>query len=996
MTTLFNTGKVNKPQTAQQPAALGLRVNTSVYGLVIPLVYGRTRIPPNLLWYGDFQAIAHTTTTSSGGGGGGGKGGSSGGSSSTSTSYTYSCAVVFGLCLGGVQSVGRIWRAKVETDLASQGLVLFTGSVPQSPWGYLETYHPDQSVPYPGIAFAAASVFDLGDSDSLPNMGFEITGRKALAVPGRVDADPAQVLEDLLTDSWTGVGFPAARLGDLSVYSAWCRASGLLVSPAYTTQSEARDIVSQLLKFTHAEAVWSEGRLKVVPYGDQAISGNGATYTPPQQPEYDLTDDDFLYTEGEDPVVLVRSRPADAMNVVRLEYLDRDAAYDPAVAPAKNSAAVERYGERCESTEEAHLFADGGAAQTSADLLLKRLGVFNAYRFRLGMEYSRLECMDLVTLTNSKLGLDRQWVRVKEIEEDEEGAFSILAEEYLAGSGAAAVFARQAGSGFKPDYNVDPGSVARLALFEPPLELAGGYELWAAAVGSSGVWGGCEFWVSSDGNTYRRIGSQVGAARVGYVLAATGDTLDVDISGYPGALLSGTANDAATLQTLCRVGQECLAYTTAELIGLGQYRLSGLVRGAYGTPVSQHAVGESFVRLDGAVFRYPLDASLVGRPLYIKACSFNVFQAATRSVADVAPHVYYPTGKPLLDAPDDVANFRIAIQGDAAALTWDPVPGRGRTLHYEIRFTPATENGAWGSAAGLADNVATCSTQVSAMNGTYLIKAVIAAGTASRNAAAVVVTSMTVRGMNYIATVDEAAAGFPGAKNGTAVVNGGLRLASRDKLADWPSLAGVRSLAWGLSGVVESGTYDFVEVFDQGAVCTSRLTANILAYGIDRGNTLAAWARLSDVSRLSGADPAQWSVLLLVATSDDNLVWGEYRPFAMGDYTCRSFRFQALLASVDPSVTPVVTGLAVRIDMPDRVDGDNDVLVPAEGLWVAFDPPFMQTPAISVDAEGMQPGDVVEKTNMSPEGFRVRFKNSSGSGVQRLMDWIAKGCGYRY
>ncbi len=49
---------------------LSLQVQQSSQGLTLPVVYGRTRIAGNLIWYGDFTAIEKTTTTSSGKGGG--------------------------------------------------------------------------------------------------------------------------------------------------------------------------------------------------------------------------------------------------------------------------------------------------------------------------------------------------------------------------------------------------------------------------------------------------------------------------------------------------------------------------------------------------------------------------------------------------------------------------------------------------------------------------------------------------------------------------------------------------------------------------------------------------------------------------------------------------------------------------------------------------------------------------------------------------------------
>lgn len=43
---------------SQQPEALkGIRVQTSTYGGVRPLVYGTARLAGNLVWYGDFKAL---------------------------------------------------------------------------------------------------------------------------------------------------------------------------------------------------------------------------------------------------------------------------------------------------------------------------------------------------------------------------------------------------------------------------------------------------------------------------------------------------------------------------------------------------------------------------------------------------------------------------------------------------------------------------------------------------------------------------------------------------------------------------------------------------------------------------------------------------------------------------------------------------------------------------------------------------------------------------
>lgn len=90
-----------------QPAAGNLRIQTSVYGAAIPLVYGTTRISGNLIWFNGFQAIPHTTTTGSGGKGGGGV-------KTKNTTFTYAAAVIMSLGEGVMNNVLSAWVGKTR------------------------------------------------------------------------------------------------------------------------------------------------------------------------------------------------------------------------------------------------------------------------------------------------------------------------------------------------------------------------------------------------------------------------------------------------------------------------------------------------------------------------------------------------------------------------------------------------------------------------------------------------------------------------------------------------------------------------------------------------------------------------------------------------------------------------------------------------------------------------------------------------------------------
>lgn len=70
--------------------AMGLNIQTSVYGSVVPLCYGTVRISGNLIWYGEFTATGQSNS-GKGVGGGGGKG---------VTSYTYAASFVIAFARG--------------------------------------------------------------------------------------------------------------------------------------------------------------------------------------------------------------------------------------------------------------------------------------------------------------------------------------------------------------------------------------------------------------------------------------------------------------------------------------------------------------------------------------------------------------------------------------------------------------------------------------------------------------------------------------------------------------------------------------------------------------------------------------------------------------------------------------------------------------------------------------------------------------------------------
>lgn len=646
-------GLFGSSSSSSTPTPLaGVTIQSSANGLPIPLVYGTTRVAPNLIWYGDFKAIPQSSSA-------GGKGGGS----SPTTGYSYKASFAFGICEGPVTGITNAWIDKTQEDPDTL-FSLFLGTYPQAAWSYLTSNHPSEAIGYPGIAYAGSASYDLGTSANLPNHNFEVQGRCLLG-GGVVDADPADIIEDLLTNELTGVP-NAPTVFDLTQYSAYCRASGILLSPAYSEQTAAATMLSELFQITNTGGYFSENALKIVPYGDATVTGNGVTYTPDLTIVADLGDDDFLADANEDPVKVARNAVAstantssDACNQVSLEYLNRDNDYTAETVTVQDQVSIDTYGLRPMSTITAHQIADSTVAGIVADLILQRsVYVRGQYTFRLGWAWCYLEPTDLVTITDSVMGLNQYPVRILTIEEDDQGTLTVTAEDAPPGVSSHVVAPVPQGGGYSADYNAAPGKVVDPAFFER--RNADALKVGIAVTGQSDLWGGCQIWSSIDGATYKYMASTHGGARYGTLLqnlGATGISLSAQLTGLGGEMLSATQEEADLFLTECCIGGEMVAYQTATLTAANRYTLDGLRRGGFGSSAEDHAAGSSFIRVDEAIVDSDaLDAAMIGKTIWFKFVSFNVYGGGYEDLSEVTAYPYTITG---VGATTEIGNVAV-------------------------------------------------------------------------------------------------------------------------------------------------------------------------------------------------------------------------------------------------------------------------------------------------------------------------------------------------
>jgi hypothetical protein len=786
-----------KPQ-AITPDYTGLQIQTAVSALPIPVVWGMSKIAPNVIWYNNFKAVPQ------GSGGGGGKGLFH--SNSGTTQYDYTADVIMALCEGPIVNINQIWRGQSIYTLSSLGLALFSGTVSQPVWDYLAASDPSQALRYQNTAYVAAASYDLTTSATLDNHNFEVQGFEWNTGfgPGYAsnDADPALIVNDFLTNTQFGVGFPSSSIDTTTLFSSgvdasyqtYCRAAGLALSPALTDQETASSILARWLQLTNTAAVWSGGLLRFVPYGDASIANLSFTFQPDVTPIYDLDDDDYIVEHNDDPLQVSRSDPYKAYNVWRLEAGDRSNAYNLTTVESRDQNAIELYGMRIAPTVTAHEICDTNVALISGQLMLQRaVYIRNTYKFRLSWEYCLLDPMDLVTVTDATLGLIKAPVRITDIEEDEKGYLEVTAEEFPLGYATATLYATATVTNNPVNRNIDPGSVSAAVIFEPTDELGDGLVIMAGVCGAEPLWGGCNIFLSyqEDGN-YTQIGIINSAARIGVTTAdlpavgvnPAGQTIDqantlaVNLAVSAGVLSSGTQVDANALNTRCYVGGEIVAYETATLAASYQYNLNYLVRGAYGTEdaIVDHPAGTVFARIDSAFFSYSYDQSRVGATVYLKFQSFNVFGGGVQSLADCVAYPYQITGAALASPLPDVTDLYTNYEAGFQKIYWDEIEDFRNGILYEIR--QGTAANAWDTAQFIRSQAHP--PFIAQGNGTFLIKArcqPVAGLVVYSETAASIAISGNQLSLNLLAGYDEKATGWSGTfGSGIGVVDGDVAL----------------------------------------------------------------------------------------------------------------------------------------------------------------------------------------------------------------------------
>jgi predicted phage tail protein len=353
--------------------------------------------------------------------------------------------------------------------------------------------------------------------------------------------------------------------------------------------------------------------------------------------------------------------------------------------------------------------------------------------------------------------------------------------------------------------------------------------------------------------------------------------------------------------------------------------------------------------------------------------------------------------------PVDVSGFSMIPNAGQAYLSWTQATDLDVLVggQVRIRHTPNIVDQAWKDAVDVIPAVSGSATSAIAplLSGTYMAKFLDSSGNYSTNEVLIVTSIPYASALNVVQTITESPT-FPGVKTDMLVdtTNAALSLSSGELVDDFPLIDDVGN--WDFPGdIASSGTYDFENTFDLGAVYPSRIYSTIDLEAVDIANFIDARTDLiDDWQDIDGDMIDDVNAELYIRTTEDNPssspTWTDWKRIRAGEYLARGMQFQLRCTSGSENHTLLIKTLQVVIDMADRAINLGSLTSGLGASYrVDYSEPFRAQPVVSITADSLNSGDFYNLSSQSATGFNIVFKNSSGTIVSRVFSVIAKGYG---
>ena len=328
--------------------------------------------------------------------------------------------------------------------------------------------------------------------------------------------------------------------------------------------------------------------------------------------------------------------------------------------------------------------------------------------------------------------------------------------------------------------------------------------------------------------------------------------------------------------------------------------------------------------------------------------------------------------------PKKVQNFRVTVTNGLALFEWTPNDDIDIS-HYVIRFSASLEDVTWEGSQIAMDRITSTAITNIIHKGVYLIKAYDMLGNESEEAS-IIVSTETGAFKNVVEELIEDPE-WLGRKENLTTYNGLLYI-DDDEL-------------------VEGYYYFERDEIDLSEVYECSLSANVKAViekkervrDIDFIREVEVGIRNYGAGDITSSD---WGVELQMDISLDGQTWSGWQTFVASQMKLRAARFRLRIWSASVYTTPRVSICRVTIDMPDRYESAEDVIItdPAVGAVIEYENPFWNNPAVNITVQDGAVDDRLEFTVKNNKGFTFKVYNGTlGTYVARSFDYLAAGYG---
>jgi hypothetical protein len=548
---------------------------TATLGAGIAKCYGTTKVTGNIIWGTKFTEHVHTESS-------GGKGG--GGAKTETKEYSYWLSFAILICEGPITSIEKVYADGNEFNLSDADYTLYKGTEEQEPDDFMESIEGTGKVPaYRGMAYIVFKNFNCTPyGNRIPSFSFIVK-------------NPKNDLKEIVTDIGTDAGlvetldFNADDLANITI-PGFSRSG----SQAY------KDQINDLRLSNTFDGVEQRGVINFKKrHFDSVIALSKNDYG-----AYESDPDD-------EPIQSSIEHDISLPKILNVTYISSDNEYQTGTQPARRQIT----GATDETTVSTNVVMSDSHAKEVAELRLYESWMArNTHKFKVGPSFGWL-LPGYILEVEMPTG-NRQLMMVKSTSYGTPGLNEI--EAFNVFSGVYSIATRTVDTNPTPIVTV-PTEIfyALLDIPKLPLDTSSGDDYMYFVSGAVNYLGANLFRSDDSGASYylnvqNNLLGIIGTANTVLPDSKTyswdnANTVDIVIN-Y-GTLASHEVSEVLNYANVAILGNEIIQYHYAELIGTNTYRLSGLLRGRFGTEqyTNSHVTGERFVILStGTISSVPI------------------------------------------------------------------------------------------------------------------------------------------------------------------------------------------------------------------------------------------------------------------------------------------------------------------------------------------------------------------------------------------------------